>query len=113
MKHYRDTLAVLFKYAIQWGWTASSPLEGVNRITKIRNERIRYLSDAERKRLLEACKASDNEHLYPVVVFALSTGARKNEILGLTLADLDLAAHVDRFDFAMPVAREGEHLVIR
>jgi integrase len=90
MKHYRDTLAVLFKYAIQWGWTASSPLEGVNRITKIRNERIRYLNDAERKRLLEACKASDNEHLYPVVVFALSTGARKNEILGLTLADLDL-----------------------
>ena len=31
----------------------------------------------------------------------------------LPLADLDLAAHVDRFDFAMPVAREGEHLVIR
>ena len=31
----------------------------------------------------------------------------------LPLADLDLAAQVDRFDFAMPVAREGEHLVIR
>src|SRR5690606_22595678 len=90
MKHYRDMLAVLFKYAIQWGWTASSPLDGVNRITKIRNERMRYLSDAERKRLLDACKASDNEHLYPVVVFALSTGARKSEILGLTLTDLDL-----------------------
>ena len=90
LKHYRDTLAVLFKYAIQWGWTASSPLDGVNRITKIRNERTRYLSDEERKRLLDACKASDNEHLYPVVVFALSTGARKSEILGLTLDDLDL-----------------------
>ena len=90
LKHYRDTLAVLFKYAIQWGWTASSPLDGVNRITKIRNERTRYLSDEERKRLLEACKVSDNEHLYPVVVFALSTGARKSEILGLTLDDLDL-----------------------
>ncbi|ADZ69056.1 hypothetical protein [Polymorphum gilvum] len=46
-KHYRDMLAVLFKYAIQWGWTGSSPLDGVNRITKIRNERMRYLSDAE------------------------------------------------------------------
>ena len=90
LKHYRDTLAVLFKYAIQWGWTASSPLDGVNRITKIRNERTRYLSDEERKRLLDACKTSDNEHLYPVVVFALSTGARKSEILGLTLDDLDL-----------------------
>lgn len=31
----------------------------------------------------------------------------------LPLADLELAAQVDRFDFAMPVAREGEHLVIR
>ena len=49
------------------------------------------MSDDERKRLLDACKASDNEHLYPVVVFALSTGARKGEILGLTLSDLDPA----------------------
>ena len=31
----------------------------------------------------------------------------------LPLADLELAAQVDRFDFAMPVARVGEHLVIR
>ena len=31
----------------------------------------------------------------------------------LPLADLELAAQVDRFDFAMQVAREGEHLVIR
>lgn len=31
----------------------------------------------------------------------------------LPLADLDLAAHVDLFDFAMPVSSEAEHLVIR
>lgn len=31
----------------------------------------------------------------------------------LPLADLDLAAEVDRFDFAMPVRRSGEHLLIR
>ncbi|MFZ2266919.1 MAG: 2-phosphosulfolactate phosphatase [Azonexus sp.] len=31
----------------------------------------------------------------------------------LPLPDLDLAAHVDLFDFAMPVSRAGEHLVIR
>jgi integrase len=105
MKHYRDMLAVLFKYAVQWGWTGSSPLEGVNRITKIRNERMRYLSDDERKRLLDACKASDNEHLYPVVVFALSTGARKSEILGLTLADLDL----DRDTACPPGYEERRH----
>lgn len=31
----------------------------------------------------------------------------------LPLADLDLAAQADLFGFAMPVRREGEHLVIR
>ncbi len=90
LKHYRDTLALLFKHAKAWGWTASDPMEGVTPITKIRNERTRYLDEDERKELLEACKASDNAQLYPIVVFALSTGARKNEVVSLTLDDLDL-----------------------
>ncbi|MGX1100247.1 tyrosine-type recombinase/integrase [Amorphus sp. MBR-141] len=90
LKHYRDELALLFKYAIQWGWTASSPLDGVNKITKIRNERTRYLDDDERAVLLKACQESDNLQLYPVVLLAVSTGARRSEILGLKLADVNL-----------------------
>jgi len=90
MKHYRDSIALLFKYARQWGWTGSNPVDGVNKITKIRNERTRFLGDDERAALLAACKASENTHLYPVVVFALSTGARKGEVLDLTFNDLDL-----------------------
>lgn len=90
LKHYRDTLAVLFKHAKAWGWTAQNPMDGVNAITKIRDERTRFLSDDERGKLLDACRASDNEHLFPVVMFALSTGARKSEILKLTLTDVDL-----------------------
>lgn len=90
LKHYRDTLALLLKHAKQWGWTAVNPIDGVNKITKIRNERMRFLSDEERTALLAACKASENEHLYPVVIFALSTGARKNEVLSLTFGDVDL-----------------------
>jgi hypothetical protein len=67
---------MLFKYAMQWGWTGSSPL-GRRKPDHEDQERActRFLSDDERKRLLDACKASDNDHLYPVVVFALSTGA--------------------------------------
>lgn len=90
LKHYRDTLAVLLKNAKAWGWATQNPMEGVNAITKIRDERTRFLTDDERAKLLEACRQSDNEHLYTVVVFALSTGARKSEILKLTLSDVDL-----------------------
>lgn len=90
IKLYRDMLSILMKNAKAWGWTARNPMDGVSQITKIRNERTRFLSDDERANLLEACKVSDNDQLFTVVVFALSTGARKGEILGLTLADVDL-----------------------
>jgi len=90
VKLYRDSLAAILKKARSWGWLADDPMDGVTAITKIRNERTRFLSDDERDRLLAACKASTNAALYTVVVFALSTGARKNEILSLTLADIDL-----------------------
>ena len=91
LKHYRDTLAVLFNHARTWGWVGGNPLDGVNKITGIRDQRDRYLNDGERKALLEACRTSDNSQLYPIVIFALSTGARKGEILGLTLPDVDMA----------------------
>ncbi len=90
LKHYRDTLAVLFKHAHTWGWIGSNPLDGVNKITGIRDQRDRYLDASERKGLLQACRDSDNHQLYPIVIFALSTGARKGEILGLTLRDVDM-----------------------
>jgi len=51
--------------------------------------RIRFLSDTERQDLLAACKHRSNEFLYPVVVLALSTGARKGEIMGLRWKDID------------------------
>ena len=90
-KLYRDMLAVLLKQARARGWVAQNPMDGVQPITGIRNERTRFLSEAERAALLAACKASGNDQLFTVVVFALSTGARKGEILGLALADVDLA----------------------
>jgi len=90
IKHFRDLLALLLKYAEKWDWIGSDPMQGVDPITKLRNERTRYLDDDERKELLAACKASNNRQLYPLVVFALSTGGRKGEILGLTLDDVDL-----------------------
>jgi len=90
LKLYRDMLGVLLKNAKSWGWATQNPIEGVNPIRNIRDERTRFLSDEERVRLLAACRASSNDCLFTIVVFALSTGARKSEILGLALADVNL-----------------------
>ena len=53
-------------------------------------EVVRWLSDDERTALLTACKASDSTDLYPFVLFALTTGARKGEIAALEWAQVDL-----------------------
>jgi integrase len=51
---------------------------------------VRFLTDGERSRLLQACRESQNRFLYPLVVLALATGARKMELLQLTWSDIHL-----------------------
>jgi integrase len=50
---------------------------------------IRFLSDEERAALLEAAEAKSPD-LHAIIVLALSTGARRNEILGLRWPEVDL-----------------------
>jgi len=54
------------------------------------NEKTRFLDDDECRRLLDACKASSWPRLYLLVLMALTTGARKGELSGLTWGDVDL-----------------------
>jgi integrase len=72
----------------EWGWTSSNPVNNVHK-PRLRNERIRFLMDEERSRLLECCRTSENPNLYPVVLIALSTGARYGEIINLRWTDID------------------------
>ena len=73
----------------EWEWMDSNPLRKVGRLQEA-NGRVRYLSDNERNRLLSAAKDSSHPHLYAIVLLALTSGARKGEILGLHWKDVDL-----------------------
>ncbi len=87
---YLAALSHAFTVAVtEWQWLDASPLERVRRLREPQG-RGRFLTEDERQRLLAACDVSPNRFLAPVVVLALSTGARKQEILGLTWADIDL-----------------------
>lgn len=66
-----------------------SPTKHVEKTPESRG-RVRYLSDDERTRLLAACRESAWPRLYVLVLMALTTGARRGELLGLRWCDIDL-----------------------
>jgi integrase len=73
----------------EWGWLESNPMRRVKRLEEPKG-RVRYLSDTERVALLSAVEGSEHPHLYPIVLIALTTGARRSEILGLRWKNVDL-----------------------
>lgn len=79
--------------AKEWGWVESNPLSNVRKLKEPRG-RIRFLSDEERQVLLKVCMESSNSFLYLIVVVALSTGARRGEILNLRWQDIDFKRSV-------------------
>ena len=87
---YMAALSHAFTVAVnEWGWMENSPMRKVKKPREPRG-RVRFLSEEERERLLEACLQSNNPYLYLVVVIALSTGMRQGEIMGMTWDEVDL-----------------------
>lgn len=91
----------------QWEWINENP---VNRIEKFKEPRgrDRFLSDVERQAVLEACQESENPYLYLIVILAISTGARKMEIVGLEWSEVDFARNA----IVLDETKNGERRVL-
>lgn len=82
---------VLATCAKSWEWLEISPMRRVEKRKEPRG-RVRFLSDDERDRLLAACQ--DHPDLYAAVMLALTTGARRMEIMSLSWGQVDLNRRV-------------------
>lgn len=101
----------------EWGWLDSNPMLKVKK-PALPQARVRFLSDEERDRLLEVCRENVCPYLYPIVVIALSTGARKSEILNLRWKDIDLKRGMAQLEQtknrerrALPLTHHAKELV--
>jgi integrase len=72
------------------------------------NARIRFLSDDERSRLFKAARQSDWDKLYLLVLLAITTGARKGELLSLRWCDVDF----DRQTAYVATTKNGQPKVL-
>ncbi len=86
---YMAALSHVFTTAIKvWAWLEQSPIARLEKLKESRG-RVRFLSDAEREALLRAVRLEKHKPLELIVMLALSTGARKMEILSLKWQDVD------------------------
>lgn len=103
VNRYLTMLSKTFNNAVrEWHWLHDNPVARVSKKPEPRGV-VRFLSDEERARLLEACKKSDYKPLYLMVLFALTTGMRRGELLGLRWQDIDLARR-DKDGNSSPIA---------
>lgn len=93
VQSYFSALSHVFAIAMrEWEWLETSPLLRV-RMPKLPRGRVRFLTDIERSALLDACRRERRKPLYLIVLLAISTGARKQELLSLQWKDVDLGRH--------------------
>ncbi len=77
--------------------------EAIDNVPRIRLEkepqgRLRWLTEEEITRLLDAAAKSRNKELRATVIVALNTGLRRGELLGLTWERVDLSRGVIRLE---------------
>ena len=91
VRKYFGVLSRAFTMAVkEWYWIEphQNPFLKIKRPSDSRG-RVRFLSDDERERLFNACKASRDRRLYPMVVTAVASGARQGELMNLRWSDVD------------------------
>ena len=89
VNRYLATLSHVLSTATRsWDWITENQCLKVKK-PRESSGRLRYLSKEEISSLLDACQQSNNPHISLIFQIALTTGARKSEILGLRGKNLD------------------------
>ncbi len=87
---YMSVLSRMLNLAVrEWRLLDRNPAADIGKKKEPRG-RVRFLSDEERTALLEACGKSDWKGLHALVLLAISTGARRGELINLKWTDVDL-----------------------
>jgi integrase len=88
INRYKAAISVVFTYACQHHDLIINPVTLIPSLAE-NNQRTRYLSDSERKRLFDACRDSKWKKLYLITLMAITTGARKGELINLKWSNIN------------------------
>ena len=92
INRYLAALSACLSYGVrELEWLEKNPCRNVKKPSE-NPGRVRFLSDEERPRLLDACRP--NADLYLAVLLALTTGARQSEVMTLRWGQIDFKRQV-------------------
>lgn len=96
VRRWMDTFSAVLTFAVRdLEWLGANPLHKVRKPPEVPG-RTRFLSREELERLLRACQQSRCPYVHLLVVLAVSTGARRQELQQLRWAEVDLERQVLR-----------------
>ena len=107
INRYISAISVVFSYACRQYGLHTNPVRNIPSLPE-NNERIRFLSEAERTRLFSSCRASQWDKLYLLALLAITTGARKGELTKLGWGDIDF----DRRTAYVATTKNGQPKVL-
>ncbi|MCQ8119835.1 tyrosine-type recombinase/integrase [Methylomonas rosea] len=84
----KAVLSSVYKFALSRGYVDENLVRSVV-VDDDTKRRDRVLSDQERQRLIKACQVSHWDKLYLLVLMAMTTGARKGELMSLRWNDIN------------------------
>ncbi len=107
INRYKAAVSTVFSYACREYDLPENPVRHIRSLPEPRGI-IRFLSDDERSRLFEAVRRAGWDKLYLLVLLAITTGARKGELLSLKWCDIDF----DRQTAFVETTKNGQAKVL-
>ena len=88
-------MSAIFREGVKRGYLEKNPCKGIKQLAE-QNQIVRYLSDDEETAILNAC----SDTMKPIVLCALHTGMRREEMLSLKWQEVDLEQRLIRVRFS-------------
>jgi hypothetical protein len=90
INHYFNTLSKLFQMLNdEWDLDLPNPIKGIKRMPASQG-RTKRVQDQVERMLLESCEQLGYPLLGSIIIFAIQTGMRRGEMMGLHWGDIDL-----------------------
>jgi integrase len=91
INHYFNTLSKLFQMVNdEWDLPLPNPIKGIKRMPQSKG-RTKRINGAVEQILLDSCDGLSLSLLKSIIQFAIQTGMRRGELMGLRWADIDIS----------------------